>query len=263
MMRPLIGATAIMLTSASALAADGQVLNFNHINASYIDSESGSLSGDGYGLDLSFAVMDFVHLNLDYNTRDYGNLDVEFISAGIGGNFPLNEAGNVQLFGGLSYERAEYSGSINTGGGTGGGGTGGDGGDGGDGAGAAPCEPSGSPLDLVLTTVNDLVFALLGQDLCEQSPFGAESKAGVSSKALVSFSGDTDGFGAHIGVRALLADHYLLSTRYRMREYDDTDESIISLSAAYVFTNWGLGLSYATYDETDIEEFLVNVSYNF
>lgn len=182
-----------------------------------------------------------VIVTLDYSSRDYDDLssELEFLSAGLVGNMPWPDNGDIQLFGALTWERIDVSSEVANA--PGGGGDGG--GDGGDGGGDIP------------TCAADEMPLIGGQCL-------PEGKS-LSSKA-ATISSSEDGFGAQIGIRALVMPALEVNARYQMGEYgDDTDESISSVRAGYSLGAWVMSLSYDRHEEFELEESYGGVRYTF
>lgn len=241
-------AAAMLLASGSAIAAD-PTIGFNQLGARYISADADSVDGDGFGVDLQFALTDYLFVDFDFSTRELedsaGNsTDVEYFSGGLGLNFPLNDAKTVQLFAGVSWEQLELDGAAASadGGDNGGGDNGG-----GDNGGGFGCNVTNTPLDQLFS----LVGGTLG--LCDPA-----------SKALAT-GGDprTDGIGGTVGVRALVWNALEVAAHYDYRDYENFEESIYGVDVGYSFGNWGTVLSYDKYDEFDLDEFSLSLRYTF
>lgn len=246
MIRPFAAAA---LLAASSLAYAQAPLDFNSITLQYLQSDADNGDGDGFGLRAELGVFEHYFVQAEYSARaielDFaGNpeIDLNFGRIGAGGFYPLDEAGRVAVFGGLSFEYVDVSGS--------GGGTvtpdpdtGGEGGGGG---------PTGTDLDLLLC------FILT----CEEgSAFG--------TKAL-SAAGDDDstGYGAQLGIRAEVMPNLEAGLSYQFRSYedytrDDDDEQVIGVHVAYRFGQWAAVLTYDNYDTLELDEYLLGVRYDF
>ncbi|MGJ8669487.1 MAG: hypothetical protein ACSHXK_08375 [Oceanococcus sp.] len=234
-------AALLLLASSSAIAAD-PTIGFNHLGARYISADANGADGDGFGIDLKFALTNYLYVDLDYSTRSLeaggSSVDVEYFSGGLGGNYALNEAKTIQLFGGLSWEQLQLDGATAAGGGGGGE-------EGGGGAGG--CDFTGTPLDQLFSVIGGIL------PICDPN-----------AKALTTGGNPrTDGIGATIGVRALVWENLEVAGHYDYREYENFEESVMGLDAGYSFGNWGAVFSYDTYDEFDMDEFSLGVRYTF
>jgi hypothetical protein len=220
----------LLLVSGSAFASDA-TLGFNNLSARYISSDVDGGSGDGYGLGLSFALTSYLFANFDYNTRslDIGatNSDVEFFSGGLGGNYALNEDKTIQLFGTVSWEQVD----ISTSGGTTEPGT----------PPPAECDPT-DPFQLG----------------CIVPTSSTNAKNHVETG-----NGRHDGYGASLGVRALVWKALEVNAAYTYRDYDFGDETIYSVGTGYSYGNWATALRYESYDEFKLDELSLSVSYTF
>ncbi|MGH8530694.1 MAG: outer membrane beta-barrel protein [Nevskiales bacterium] len=114
-------AVALLLLPLSALAAEG--LSYNYVEADYfqgdIDVPGGEVDFDGFALEGSFGFNEMFYVTGQYADASIDETgvdgDSEGISLGIGGH-TSQWTGGVDLFGVLSYERAEVDISVTSGG---------------------------------------------------------------------------------------------------------------------------------------------------
>ncbi len=235
-------AAALLLVSGSALATDE--IRFNHIGAEYLYSETDVADGDGFAADLNVALTSYLFADVKYSTRTLersgSEADVELFSGGLGGNYALNEAKSIQLFGAITWEQLDVSsGAVPDDGGDGG--EGGEGGEGG-GGGIPTCAPEALPI------------------------IGGECLPGVTagSKALneAALAGEAlDGFGVKAGVRALVMPALELHAAYGLRDYDDADEDFYTVGVNYSIGDWTAVLKYEAFGE--LKDIGLGVRYTF
>ncbi len=251
---PLLAA--ISLAAAPlAYAQESAPIQFNTVELGYLHSEATNSDGDGFAINLSYSFLDHYFATASYNTRTLdaesgsASADFDFISAGVGGKYALTESGKYVVYGGLTYEMLDIAGS-----GAGGGGTDNGGGEeptdeGGEG-------PTGTPLDILLC-------ALL---------FDCESGAQTKSFNAATGTGDTSGYGAHVGIRAEVYPNVEVGASYQYRMYDDKIllsqnpddvEQILGLAAGYRLGSWAAVLSYNSYDTLDLDEYQLAVRWEF
>lgn len=243
-------AATVMAASSMTAIASGDGLDFNNLTLHYTYSEAEAADGDGFGAELFYNVWDRVYLQTAYSTRELdadngqGSSEYDFLSFGAGYALPLVETGKYQLFGGVSYEMLDIGATFAS---VNGGGSGSDGGNDGGGAGG----PTGTPLD----TVFCLIF------VCED---------GAGTKSIgADGTGDTGGFGAHVGVRGEVYTNLEVATRYQYRLYEDEfvggedNEQILSLNIAYRFGQWAAVLNYDNYNTLELDEIYAGIRYDF
>ncbi len=227
----------ILLLASSGLVAANDEIGFNHIGVDYLYADGNAASGDGFGLDLNVALTSYLFVTMDYNTRtldqDSGDLELENFSGGIGGNYALNEDKTIQLFGKLTWEQFDLSDAAG----------------GGDGGEPPPAEEECDPSD----PFNFGCFFT--------SPNGQVDGKSVT---LTSDGARGDGFGAALGIRAIVWEALELNASYNFRDYgDNVDETLYQVGAAYSFGNWVATLNYDMFDEAEIDQWSLGVQYLF
>ena len=228
MLKPL-SIAGLLLLSSSAFAADG-IISFSSLNARYIDSDISDISGDGFGVDFNLALAQNFFATLDYSNRKYddGDLDVEFVSAGLGTNWGFLENDSLQLYATVTWEQLELdaaNGSLSNGGG--------------DSDADASC---------------GLLQRLLG--LCNTATSKAISFDNAGENRL-------DGYGLTGGARFLVMDNLEIGAAYQHRDYDVDTESVLGAHVGYSFGDWQILARYQTFDKLDISEWSLGVGYVF
>lgn len=230
-----------LLLLVSTAAFGGETISFNNLHASYVSSDASRADGDGFAFGGSLQLTSLIHATAEFSTRTFDgengarDFDQEFFSVGVGGNYPLSTDGKIQLFGAATWEQVdgESSGSasppVNPDD------------DMGDDSGGDLCLP-GDPTGL----------------LCLPDIFGV-------AKNLSTAGGRLDGFGAQVGVRALVWRTLEVGGRYRFRDYDEADVTIFSLGAVYgINDSWSAGLSYDSFSgDAELDEIYASVRYTF
>lgn len=227
-------AAALLLTSGTAMAADG-VIGFNHIGARYLYSDIENSDGDGYGLDLNVALTNYLFVDVDFNTREFEDggdkADFEFFSGGLGLNFPLNEDKTLQVFGGVTWEQLDVSANVSDSAG----------------AGGEEEEEAGG------------LGGLLG------GLFGLFGTADTTAKNHVAGHVDdrVDGYGVNVGIRATVWNNLEANASVKYRDYSDFEETLYGVGAAYTFGDWAAVLRYERFDDFEIDEYSLGVRYTF
>ncbi len=239
---------ALLMAGASvataAQAAEAPAIQFDDLTLRYILPDADGADADGYGLEFNFGVMDYVHLNGAYELRSFDlkntnvSLDLDMMRLGVGGMYPLTEAGSVYVYGNLNYERLEASidGSIDDSG--------------------NPNDPNDPPADDGPTgTPLDILFCLLID--CSTT---AQTKA-----TSISESDSTGGYSALAGIRAEVYPNVEVGASYRYIDWDEADdpEKVLGLSAAYRFGSWVVALNYNDFDELDFTEYQLGIRWDF
>lgn len=257
-------AAVLLMVSGSAMAGQSPI-GFNNISARYIDSEFSGFDGDGFGLSLNVALTDYLFATVDYSDRSYDvfgtDVDLEFVRAGIGGNWGFLEDKSLQLYGALTWEQRDAGAGSGDGGGGGNGDGNGDGSDDGDTGGGSPIPTDPGAL-CAIPVVGDTVLAALG--LCDSS--APAQGAGLFSKAATFNAGGEsrlDGFGVTTGVRYMIFDNLEIGAEYQFRDYSKDDDTVIGTHVAYNLGNWQVRLDYQTYDKHDIDDITLGFGYIF
>lgn len=226
-----------LLLACSATAGAQDALNFNYFSASYVDSDASGQSGDGFGLSAQLQLTSLIHATAEYSMRSFdgsndGDVDLDFLSVGVGGSYPIPSPIKIVAFGAATWEQVDGSSS----------------------GGGAPVTPpddmGGGGGELCLP--GDPTGFLCLPDILTAKQVGG------------SFSRRLDGYGVQVGIRALVWRTLEVGGRYRMREYDEADETIFSLGVNYGITeNFSAGLSYDSFDELNLDEYYASVRYTF
>ena len=102
------------LFSSTGFAKKG--INYSYAEFGYVNVDSDAGDSGGFGFNISYAALDFLHIKLGYNGLFDNEDDVSFdqsrILFGIGGNYSVAE--NVDLTGSVSYVDFETTGDIKT-----------------------------------------------------------------------------------------------------------------------------------------------------
>jgi hypothetical protein len=243
-------ATLVAASSWAATASD-HGLDFNNLTLQYTYSERDNADGDGFGAELFYTVWDRVYLQTAYSSRELdfdnnqGSAEVDFLSFAAGYALPLVDSGKFQLFGGISYEMLDLGGQATSASGGSGGTDNSDGDTGGTGG------PTGTPLDTLFC-----LFISCSDSVGTKS-IGADG------------TGDTGGFGGHIGLRGEVYTNLEVAARYQYRVYDEAffgaedSEQILGLNLAYRFGQWAAVINYDNYDTFGFNEYYAGIRYDF
>lgn len=240
-------AATVMAASSMTAIASGDGLDFNNLTLHYTYSEAEAADGDGFGAELFYNVWDNVYLQTAYSSRELENdagatAEIDFLSFGAGYAYPLVESGKYQVFGGLSYEMLDLGGR----GASGSQNPDSDNNDGGDDGGGG-FDPIGAICEVII--------------VCP----GAQTKSFNANG-----TGDTSGFGAHVGLRGEVYTNLELAARYQYRAFDDEfpgtgddAEQILGLNLAYRFGQWAAVLNYDNYNTLELDEIYAGIRYDF
>jgi outer membrane protein with beta-barrel domain len=97
-----------LLLAAVPLAAQAEDMSYSYIDLGYAETDlDGGPSGDGFGARGSIGFGENFFAFTDYLTQDFGPVDVDVVSVGLGGHLSIAE--NVDLVGRAGYLQADAS----------------------------------------------------------------------------------------------------------------------------------------------------------
>jgi hypothetical protein len=97
-----------LLLAAAPIAAQAEDMSYSFIDLGYAETNlDGGPTGDGFGARGSVGFAENFFAFADYLTQDFGPVDIDVYSVGLGGHFGLAES--VDLVGRVGYLKADAS----------------------------------------------------------------------------------------------------------------------------------------------------------
>jgi hypothetical protein len=97
-----------LLLAATPLAAQAEGMSYSYVEADYVDVDiDNAPSGDGFGVRGSVGFLDNLFAFADYLDASVDVVDIENLSVGIGGHYPV--ADNLDVTGRIGYTEFDLS----------------------------------------------------------------------------------------------------------------------------------------------------------
>lgn len=97
-----------LVLAAAPLAAMADGMSYSYVEADYVDVDvDDGPSGDGFGLRGSVGFLDNLFAFVDYVDASVDDIDIENISVGVGGHYPI--ASDVDAVGRIGYTETDLS----------------------------------------------------------------------------------------------------------------------------------------------------------